>query len=73
MIDSVRRSREEMTTSERRRLTETIDSIRKTKLASSKPGSQIVTLRHNERKTRNLKNLKIYFLIRKNLLSSRSV
>ncbi len=66
-INSIRRklrempkSRKERTISERRRLTEMIDSVRRTKIVSSKPGSQIVTLRHKERK------------MRKNLLSSKS-
>ncbi len=54
-------SRKEMIVFERRRLTEMIDFVRKTKLTSSKPGSPIVTLRHKERKTH------------KNLPSSKSV
>ncbi len=46
--------RKEMTVSDRRKLTETIDSIRRTKIVSSGPGSQIVTLRHKERKIRKI-------------------
>ncbi len=49
-----------MTVPEKRKLTETIDSIRRRKIISSKPDSQIATLRNKERKT----NL--------NLLSSKS-
>ncbi len=54
-IDCVRRSWNEMIASDRRRLAETIDVIRRMKIVSSMPGSQIVMLRHKERKTR--KNL----------------